>query len=134
MVDDEVELVEVLELELVLVARWVVVVLARWVVVVSGGSVVVGAGAVVVDDDVDDEEEDEEEEDVESVVSVTPKEVADAPGDDRPNMNTPTIRATTPAHNAASEARRGVGVRFTTATLDRRVLVTGSRSAHSEHQ
>ena len=105
--------------------------LARCVVVVSGGSVVVGAGAEVggveVEEEDEDEEEEEEELDVELDVSITLNEVADAPGEERPNANTPTIRATTPAHSAANEARRGAGVRFTGATLDRTVLALGSR-------
>lgn len=75
-------------------------------------------GAVVVDVDVDEDEDDEV--DVDSEVSVTPKLVAEAPGDDKPNRNTPTITATTPAQSAANEARRGAETRDTPSTLDRR--------------
>jgi hypothetical protein len=107
----EVELVDVLELELLVVARWVVVVLARWVVVVAGACVVVVAGAVVVD--------------VVGVGSVVVVVVGSAVvvGEvvggvcaaalPRPNTNTPTIRATTPAQSAANEARRAAETRVT---------------------
>lgn len=109
-----------------------VLVLARWVVVVSGGWVVVGAGAVVVVVDVEEDDDEDDEVDVDSVVSVTPNEVADAPGDDRPNRNTPTMRATTPALSAPKAARRGAEGRVTAATLDRPVLTLGSLPARCD--
>ncbi len=91
------------------------------------------AGAVVLVD-VEDDVDDEEEVDVDSVVSVTPNEVADAPGDDRPNRNRPATSAASPAQNAASEARRAAETRVTPPTLDRWPLRSGSLAARRLHR